>query len=89
MHVFDIRRGQGFRVSANKCQFKPAAEIQYLGWTVKDGKIFASETTLNKLFTLRKPDEMSTCKDDKAKLQAVRAFNERTTAEDVDANFSM
>ncbi len=65
---------KGFRVSANKCQFKPAEEIQYLGWTVRDGKIFASPTTLNKLFTLRKPDQMSTCKDDKAKIQAVRRF---------------
>ena len=65
---------KGFRVSASKCQFKPAEEIQYLGWTVREGKIFASPTTLNKLFTLRKPDQMSTCKDDKARIQAVRRF---------------
>ncbi len=65
---------KGFRVSANKCQFKPAEEIQYLGWTVKEGKIFASPSTLNKLFNLRKPDDMVTCKDDKAKVQAVRRF---------------
>jgi hypothetical protein len=65
---------KGFRVSAGKCQFKPAREISYLGWTIRDGQILASKTTLDKIYAVRKPDSMITTKDDKAKIQAVRRF---------------
>lgn len=65
---------KGFRVSAGKCQFKPASEIAYLGWIIRDGQIFPSKSTLDKIYAIKKPDEMITVKDDKAKIQAVRRF---------------
>ncbi len=43
---------RGFRVSAKKCQFKPAKEIVYLGWIVSEGQIRAAPSTLNKLFSM-------------------------------------
>ncbi len=64
---------KGFRVSAAKCQFQPQSSITYLGWTIRDGKISASDSTLKKLFTLRKPVDIVS-KDDKPKIQAVRRF---------------
>jgi hypothetical protein len=65
---------RGFRVSAKKCQFKPAKEITYLGWIVAEGQIRAAPSTLDKLFSLVKPVDMVNAKDDKAKLNAVRRF---------------
>ncbi len=65
---------KGFRVSAAKCQFKPAREISYLGWTIRDGQVFPNKSTLDKICAVRKPDAMVTAKDDKAKVQAVRRF---------------
>ena len=65
---------KGFRVSAAKCQFSPAREISYLGWTIRDGQVFPNKSTLDKIFAVRKPDAMMTAKDDKAKIQAVRRF---------------
>jgi hypothetical protein len=64
---------KGFRVSANKCQFKPQSRVTYLGWTIQEGQIKPNESTLTKLFTLKKPVDMM-CKDDKPKIQAVRRF---------------
>jgi hypothetical protein len=64
---------KGFRVSASKCQFKPQMKISYLGWTIENRQISANESTLKKLFTLKKPVDIVS-KDDKAKIQAVRRF---------------
>lgn len=64
----------GFRVSAKKCSFTPAREITYLGWIIGDGKVRASPSALDKLWKIRKPDEMCTLKDDKAKINCVRRF---------------
>jgi hypothetical protein len=64
---------KNFRVSADKCQFKPQAEITYLGWIISDGKIRPMQKTLDKLFELKKPCDML-AKDDKSRIQAVRRF---------------
>jgi hypothetical protein len=64
---------KNFRVSADKCQFQPQAEITYLGWIISEGKIRPMQKTLDKLFDLKKPCDML-AKDDKSRIQAVRRF---------------
>lgn len=64
---------KNFRVSADKCQFQPQAEITYLGWVISQGKIRPTQKTLDKLFDLKKPCDII-AKDDKSRVQAVRRF---------------
>jgi hypothetical protein len=72
--VLSTLLNRGFRVSAGKCQFQPLQKITYLGWEIQNGQISAAPSTLDKLFKVKKPDDMMSCKDDKAKIQVVRRF---------------
>jgi hypothetical protein len=64
----------GFRLNPKKCQLKPAAEIKYLGWILRDGKIYPGENCIAKLAAVQKPVNLPPKYDDKAKRQLVRRF---------------
>lgn len=65
----------GFRLNPKKCQLFPADEIKYLGWILRDGKIYPGENCLTKLAAIQKPiTPLSKQDDGKAQRQAVRRF---------------
>jgi hypothetical protein len=68
--IYDV----GFRLNPKKCQLYPADEIKYLGWILRDGKIFPGENCITKLAAVQKPVNLPQKFDDKAKRQLVRRF---------------
>ena len=68
--IFDA----GFRLNPKKCQLYPAKEIRYLGWILREGKIFPGENCLTKLAAVQKPITAPKPDDGKAQRQIVRRF---------------
>ena len=68
--IFDA----GFRLNPKKCQLYPAKELKYLGWIIRDGKVYPGENCLLKLAAIQKPVDLPPKYDDKAKRQLVRRF---------------
>jgi hypothetical protein len=64
----------GFRLNPKKCQLCPSDVIHYLGWILRDGKIYPGENTISKLASVLKPVDLPPKYDDKAKRQLVRRF---------------
>jgi len=64
----------GFRLNPNKCQFMPAEEITYLGWIIRDHTIFPGPNCIDKLWAIKKPDQLPDRADDKHRRQLVRRF---------------
>ncbi len=64
----------GFRLNPKKCQFMPAEEIAYLGWIIRDGKIYPGPNCIEKLWKIKKPSQLPEKADDKECRQLTRRF---------------
>lgn len=64
----------GFRLNPKKCQLKPAESLRYLGWIIRGGKIYPSESCFEKISAVKKPVDLPLKCTDKDKRQIVRRF---------------
>jgi hypothetical protein len=64
----------GFRLNPKKCQLQPAEQLQYLGWIIRDGKVFPGENCFTKIAAVNKPVNLPPKCTDKEKRQIVRRF---------------
>ena len=64
----------GFRLNPKKCQLKPATQLQYLGWIIRDGKVYPGENCFEKVAAVKKPVDLPSKCSDKEKRQIVRRF---------------
>jgi hypothetical protein len=64
----------GFRLNPLKCQLKPATQLKYLGWIIRDGQIFPGENCFDKVAAVKKPVDLPPKCTDKEKRQIVRRF---------------
>jgi hypothetical protein len=55
----------GFRVNAAKCQLFPQSEIKYLGWIIKGGEAHPEDSTLEKLWSVKRPCDLPKASDKK------------------------
>jgi len=55
----------GFRVNAAKCQLFPQSEIKYLGWIIKGGEVHPEDSTLEKLWSVKRPCDLPKASDKK------------------------
>jgi len=63
----------GFRVNAAKCQLEPQKEMKYLGWIIKEGRVYPADNTLEKLWSVKRPCDMPRASD-KEKRKVVKRF---------------
>ena len=63
----------GFRVNASKCQLYPQSEIKYLGWVIKNGEVHPADSTLEKLWSVKRPCDLPKASD-KEKRKIVKRF---------------
>jgi hypothetical protein len=63
----------GFRVNASKCQLFPQKELHYLGWIIREGRVYPADNTLEKLWSVRKPCDAPKASD-KDKRKMVKRF---------------